>query len=272
MPAFDSLRVGKLQESLGQLQDEVRRHPADSKQRIFLFQLLSVMGQWDRAMTQLGVLAEMDDSALAMVQTYREVLQCESLRREVFEGRRTPVVIGEPEQWVALLIEALRLGGEGRAEESQAVRSRAFELALPTSGAIDGQRFEWIADSDPRLGPVLELVVNGRYSWVPFSRIRRLVLEEPSDLRDLVWLPAHVTWTNGGEAVAFVPVRYPGSEKSQDDAIALARKTEWADQGSDLYFGLGQRMFVTDAGEHPVLEVRHIDLGAEPAPAAEAQR
>jgi len=101
----------KLQESLGQLQDEVRRHPADSKQRIFLFQLLSVMGQWDRAMTQLGVLAEMDDSALAMVQTYREVLQCESLRREVFEGRRTPVVIGEPEQWVALLIEALRLGG-----------------------------------------------------------------------------------------------------------------------------------------------------------------
>jgi len=119
---------------------------------------------------------------------------------------------------------------------------------------------------------VLELVVNGRYSWVPFSRIRRLVLEEPSDLRDLVWLPAHVTWTNGGEAVAFVPVRYPGSEQSADDAIALARKTEWTDQGSDLYFGLGQRMFVTDAGEHPVLEVRHVDLGAEPAPAAEAQR
>jgi type VI secretion system protein ImpE len=220
-------------------------------------------------MTQLGVLAEMDDSALAMVQTYREVLQCESLRREVFEGRRTPVVIGEPEQWVALLIEALRLGGEGRAAESQAIRSQAFELAPATAGAVDGQRFAWIADSDPRLGPVLELVVNGRYSWVPFSRIRRLVLEEPSDLRDLVWLPAHVTWTNGGEAVAFVPVRYPGSEKSRDDAIVLARKTEWAGQGNDLYFGVGQRMLVTDAGEYPVLEVRQIELDAEPA---EAQR
>ncbi|MCU0970611.1 MAG: virulence protein SciE type [Gammaproteobacteria bacterium] len=271
MPAFDSLRVGKLQESLTQLQDEVRRHPADPKQRIFLFQLLSVMGQWDRAMTQLGVLSEMDDSALAMVQTYREVLQCESLRREVFEGRRTPVVIGEPAQWVALLIEALRLGGEGRATESQAMRSHAFELAPATSGAVDGQRFEWIADSDPRLGPVLELVVNGRYSWVPFSRIRRLALEEPSDLRDLVWLPAHVTWTNGGEAVAFVPVRYPGSEKSSDEAIALARKTEWADQGGDLYFGLGQRMLVSDAGEYPVLAIRQIELDAEPAP-AEAPR
>jgi type VI secretion system protein ImpE len=272
MSAFDSLRVGKLQESLGELQDEVRRHPADPKPRIFLFQLLSVMGQWDRAMTQLGVLAEMDDSALAMVQTYRELLQCESLRREVFAGRRTPLVVGEPEQWVALLIEALRLGGEGRVVESQAIRAQAFDLAPPTSGSLDGQQFEWIADSDPRLGPVLELVVNGRYSWAPFSRVRCLALDEPSDLRDLVWLPAHVTWTNGGETVAFVPVRYPGSEQSADDAIALARKTEWADQGSDLYFGLGQRMFVTDAGEHPVLEVRHIDLGAEPAPAAEAQR
>ncbi len=87
MPAFDSLRVGKLQESLGQLQDEVRRHPAEPKHRVFLFQLLSVMGQWDRAMTQLSVLAEMDASALAMVQAYREVLQCERLRLEVFAGQ-----------------------------------------------------------------------------------------------------------------------------------------------------------------------------------------
>jgi type VI secretion system protein ImpE len=81
-----------------------------------------------------------------------------------------------------------------------------------------------------------------------------------------------VTWTNGGEAVAFVPVRYPGSEKSQDDAIALARKTEWENQGSDLYFGLGQRMFVTDEGEYPLLEVRQIDLGAESPQVVEAQR
>jgi len=271
MPAFDSLRVGKLQESLGQLQDEVRRHPAEPKHRVFLFQLLSVMGQWDRAMTQLSVLAEMDASALAMVQAYREVLQCERLRLEVFQGRRTPVLLGEPEQWVALLIEALRLGGEGRTAESQAIRSQAFELAPATAGTIDGQRFEWIADSDPRLGPVLELVVNGRYSWAPFSRIRRLALEEPSDLRDLVWLPAQLTWTNGGETVAFMPVRYPGSEHSADEAITLARKTEWVDQGNDLYFGLGQRMLVTDAGEYPVLAVRHIDLDAEPA-SAEAQR
>lgn len=271
MPAFDSLRVGKLQESLSQLQDEVRRQPAEPKHRVFLFQLLSILGQWDRAMTQLGVLGEMDASALAMVQTYREVLQCERLRLEVFEGRRTPVVLGEPEQWVALLIEALRLGGEGRASESQAMRAQAFDLAPATSGAIDGQRFEWIADSDPRLGPVLELVVNGRYSWAPFSRVRRLALDAPSDLRDLVWLPAHVTWTNGGEAVAFVPVRYPGSEKSTDEAVTLARKTEWVDQGNDLYFGLGQRMLVTDAGEYPLLEVRQIELDGEPAP-AEAPR
>ncbi len=271
MPAVDSLRGGNLAESLRALQEQVRGDPASAKHRIFLFQLLVVMGHWDRAMTQLGVLAELDDGALAMVQTYREVLQCERLRAEVFEGRRTPVLLGEPEQWVALLIEALRLGGEGRAAQSQAVRSQAFDLAPATSGVLDGQRFEWIADSDPRLGPVLELVVNGRYGWAPFTRIRRLVLEAPSDLRDLVWLPAHVTWSNGGEAVAFVPVRYPGSEKSADDGIVLARKTEWLDQGNDLYFGLGQRMLVTDAGEYPMLEVRQVELDLDSA-AAGARR
>lgn len=270
MPAVDSLHAGDLAESLRALQEQVRGDPANAKHRIFLFQLLAVMGHWDRAMTQLGVLAEMDDGALAMVQAYREVLQCERLRAEVFEGKRTPVLFGEPEQWVALLIEALRLGGESRVAQSQAVRSQAFELAPATSGVLDGRRFEWIADSDPRLGPVLELVVNGRYGWAPFTRIRRLVLEAPSDLRDLVWLPAHVTWSNGGEAVAFVPVRYPGSENSSDDAIVLARKTEWADQGDDLYLGLGQRMLVTDAGEYPLLEVRQIEIDPESV-AAEAR-
>ena len=39
----------------------------------------------------------------------------------------------------------------------------------------------------------------GRYYWVPWQRIRTLALEQPSDLRDYVWMPAGFTWANGGE-------------------------------------------------------------------------
>jgi type VI secretion system protein ImpE len=100
-------------------------------------------------------------------------------------------------------------------EQSQALREQALEAAPASSGRIDGEPFAWIADADGRLGPMLEIILDGRYSWVPFQHLRRWFWRSRSDLRDLVWAPAHITWANGGEAVAFVPSRYPGSESSR---------------------------------------------------------
>jgi type VI secretion system protein ImpE len=273
MTAEESLREGRLQEALAQLQDEVRRQPADPKLRVFLFQLLALLGQWERARTQLDVAGEMDPATLGMVAVYRQAIEAERLRTEVFAGRRTPLVFGEPAEWMALVFEALRLAALGRDEESQQVRARAFDAAPATAGRIDGQPFDWIADADPRLGPMLEAVVNGRYYWVPFAHIRRLAIEAPADLRDLVWLPAFITWPNGGEAAAFIPTRYPGSEQSEDAQIRLARRTEWVARGADLYLGLGQRMLSTSAGDHPLLELRQIELetAQDPASASAAQ-
>ncbi len=260
MLAQQSLREGNLDEALAQLQDQVRKAPAKAEYRTFLFQLLSVMGSWERALNQLSVVADLDDGTLAMVQTYREAIRCEALREDIFAGKRSPLLFGEPPEWVALLIEALRLGAEGNLTESQALRNQAFEAAPAISGTLDGQPFEWIADADPRLGPVLEAVVNGRYYWVPMQQIRHINIEEPEDLRDLVWMPAYFTWANGGEAAGLIPTRYPGSFASQDPQIQLSRKTEWVDAGSDLYLGLGQRMLTTDCGEFPLMNIREINL------------
>jgi len=270
MLAEESLREGRLQEALAQLQEQVRKNPADPKLRVFLFQLLAILGQWERALTQLSVAGELDASTLGMVAVYRQALACERLRMDVFAGNRTPVVFGEPAEWIALVIEALRLTAIGRDAESQAVRGQAFDAAPATGGVLDGQRFQWLADADPRLGPLLELIVNGRYYWVPFARIHRLTLEPPTDLRDLVWTPVFVTWANGGEAAGLVPTRYPGSQDSEDPQIRLARRTDWQPRGEDLYLGLGQRMLATDAGEYPLLEVHSIELDVSPESAAGA--
>ena len=269
----EHLRTGNLEESLRDLQDAVRKDPSNSKYRVFLFQLLSVLGQWERALTQLQVLGEMDAGTLAMVQTYREALRCEALRAEVFDGQRSPLVFGEPEQWVALVMEALKLLSTGRAAEALPLRERAFEEAPATPGTIDGQRFEWVADADSRLGPVLEAIVNGRYYWIPFQRIREIRVEEPADLRDVAWMPAHFVWANGGDTVGLIPTRYPGSESSEDSQIRMARKTVWVEQEGGVCLGLGQRTIVTDAGEYPLMDVRviQLDTGEEGEGGAEAQ-
>jgi type VI secretion system protein ImpE len=83
------------------------------------------------------------------------------------------------------------------------------------------------------MGPVCEAMLNGKYYWIPFERLARIEIEAPTDLRDLIWAPARLTFANGGEQVAFLPARYPGSEAAQDDDIRLSRKTEFAVGSAD---------------------------------------
>lgn len=263
MSAEDLLREEKLDEALADLQNQVRSDPSNASLRVFLFQLLSVMGQWERALTQLNVAGELDAANLAMVQTYREALQCESLRSTVFAGKRSPLIFGDPEKWMALAIEALNLTACGEFGKAQAMRSEAFEMAPVTSGSIDGEAFEWIADADSRMGPMLEAVINGRYYWVPFHRIAAIKFEAPEDLRDVVWTPAWFTWANGGQTVGLIPTRYAGSESSDDTRVQMARKTDWVACDADTWLGLGQRVLATDANEYSLMDVREISLNTE---------
>ncbi len=262
MDARELIREGRVDEALEAVKNDIRANPADSRHRTFLFQLLAVNGDWDRALSQLNVAGEMDPAALAMMHTYRDALSCEALRAEVMAGTRTPLLFGEPEEWLASMVQANKLSAEGRFEAAQAMREKAFDDAPTTAGTINGEPFEWIADADSRFGPLLEMVVNGKYYWVPFHRLAVINFDEPSDLRDVVWTPAYLTLANGGETVGLVPTRYAGSERDEDSAIRLARKTEWHEHAAGEYHGAGQRILATDAGEYPILDVREIRLYA----------
>lgn len=255
-----ALKEGRLDDALQLLTQEVRSNPADVRRRIFLFQLLALRGEWERAQTQLNVVGELDPSNCLMVTAYSALLRSEASRKAVFEGRQTPVIVGEPEAWVALLLQALKLDAQGKHAEAAPLRAQALEQADTSAGTIDGNAFEWIADADPRFGPCLEIVLESGYAWVPFSRIQLLKFDEPEDLRDKIWAPAQVTWRNGGQAIGFIPARYPGSEQFGDDALTLARKTDWVAMTDDVSVARGQRMFATDVDEYPLLDARSIEF------------
>jgi type VI secretion system protein ImpE len=254
------LSAGDPAQALAALQAQVRDKPGDAKLRVFLFQLLSVLGQWERAMAQLEVCGQLDAGTLAMVQTYREAIKCEAVRGAVFAGKTTPVIFGQPAEWIALLVQALSHDAQGHPEQAQQLRAQAFEAAPTTSGTLNGEAFDWIADADSRIGPVLEVVLNGRYTWVPFEALSAVKVEEPEDLRDMVWAPAHLTFSNGGDSVALVPTCYPGTREQADGKLKLARGTEWQPLGREQYAGLGQRLLSTSAAELGLLEVRDITL------------
>ncbi len=255
-----SLHEGRLEQTLAQLQDQVRANPAEPGLRVFLFQLLCVLGQWERALTQLQVLAGLDANCMMLAHIFQPVIHCEVFRAEVFRGKRTPLVFGEPLEWIGSLIQANELAAKGQPQAALQLRDKAFEAAEATPGKVNEQAFEWIADADQRLGPMLEVILEGRYYWVPFRRIKRLYMERPSDLRDLVWMPAQFVWANGGEASGHIPSRYPATESQTDDALRLGRKTDWRELTEGYSIGLGQRILTTDSAEYPLLECRTIDL------------
>lgn len=257
-----------LEAELADLQAKIKADAANVKHRIHLFQLLCVMGRWQRALAQLQLCGQMDAKALAMAQTYREAIRAELFRAEVFAGRRQPSIMGQPPEWVGPLLEALRLEATGETEKGRALRAEALDAAEPVAFQVDGQPVEWLCDGDARLGPTLEVIANGQYYWLPLELMSGLRLEPPTDLRDLVWATGELMLPNEGRVPVLIPARYVGTdalEGAENDALKRSAATRWQDVGDDQWHGLGQRMLMSDAGEHPLLDIRAISrAGALP--------
>ncbi len=271
MKAEELLKTGDLDGALAALQEAIRADAGNARLRIFLFQLLAVRGDWQRAIQQLKVSAEMDSEAVPMAQTYREGIVCEVYREKVFSGEKDPLLFGDPQEWMALMVEALKAQAAGRAEQAADVRAKAFDAAPTTSGKINGEPFEWIADADMRLGPLLEVIINGKYYWMPFTAVTQIMFEPPADLRDAVWTPCTLTFTNGGDTVGLIPTRYAGTLEKGGPAEKLARSTEFVDLGHETFAGVGQRLLATDQGDHGLMDARLIEFDNEVTAAPEEE-
>jgi type VI secretion system protein ImpE len=259
MTAETLIHAGDPEAALKALQEQVKKTPIDAKLRIFLFQLLAVNGQWKRAQTQLDLAGQLDSEAEPMVQAYRDVINCELHREAVFQGQSKPLIFGEPEEWVALLVEAQQAFARGEMDVFSKLNAQAFEKADNRSGKINDERFTWLADADQRFGPVFEFIFNGQYYWVPMTRVQKLHTDKPTDLRDLIWLPAEVTWSNGGKLLVMLPARYPRMADVSGPGL-LSRRTDWVAHANDVVEGTGQRIFATDQQDYSLLQVRSIEF------------
>jgi type VI secretion system protein ImpE len=252
--------TASLTQQLQELQSQIKRDASSAKLRIHLFQLLCVMGRWQRALEQLQLCAQLDAKALPMAQMYREAIRCELFRVDVFSGKRTPQVMGAPPSWVGFLIEALRHDASNPMQAAE-LRAKALDAAQASACSINGVPCEWLADGDARLGPVCEVFANGQYYWLPFESCSSLFFEAPADLRDLVWTPAELVLPNEGRVPALVPTRYVETatcEHERADAFKRSRATEWIERTPDSWFGLGQRVWMSNAGEHAILDTREL--------------
>lgn len=217
--------AGKLNEAIEALGAELRGNPADVQVRTFLFELLCFAGNWDRADKQLDILAGDDKDKRMGALLYRAAIQAERMRQEMFQ---------------------------------KSLPENGDHAAAP-GGSLNGQAFGSLEDSDPRIGPRLEVLAGGNYMWIPMAHISKIEMQPPKRLRDLLWAPATVETgpAFGGSALGEVllPVLSPGSCSHSDDAVRLGRVTIW-----DGEIPFGQKMLLVDGEEIPLLELRKLEI------------
>lgn len=257
-------KTHSIDEVLEEIKQAVRKKPDNADLRAQLFQVLALKGDWQRAVDQLKISAEMNEQAQPVAMIYINAINAESERNEVLAGRAMPAVFGTPPDWLALLTQALK---ESTAKQAAALRQQALEMAPSVGGVLktytDNEQeleFEWLCDGDGRLGPVLEFMSNGRYGWIPFEDIHSVRFIEAQGLSDLLWVQAEVHLNDGRSHVGLVPARYPAvvDYASQHDALNLGHRTEWLELSENIYQGLGQKTLMSDTADYGLLEIAEI--------------
>lgn len=267
---------------LEEVQAQIRRRPADADLRAQLFQLLVVQGDWARAAEQLSVCGALSAQARPTVALYASAIAAEREREAVLAGDGEPFMLSEPDAWMQALLSALHRDGQGPKDEVAEQRSRALQDADARGGTVQGVMqgvgrggvqgvgqdtplpFQWMCDGDSRLGPVFEFLGAGRYVWLPFTALKCLRLLAPEGLCDLVWSRAEIELVGGRTLQGLVPARYPPAPGArmidQPDPVKLGRVTEWRPLYADTYAGVGQKMWLTDAGEFALLDLRSVEF------------
>ena len=82
---------------------------------------------------------------LLMAKLCRPALLCERLRAEVFAGKRSPLIFGEPEAWVGWMVQANQLDAQGDFAPAADLRQRALESAPAVAGAARPVMFALVA-------------------------------------------------------------------------------------------------------------------------------
>lgn len=228
MTAIQLYREGKLREAIKALGEELRANPLDSRRRTFLFELLLFAGEFDRAEKQLDLLGDAGAGAVAGALLYRSALHAERTRAAMFANHETPPV-----------------------HESEAF-----------NGSWSKGAFQDLRDPDPRIGQNLEVFIAGSYTWIPIHHLRRIEIEAPVNLRDLIWARARVETSKEfrlqelGEVL--IPALCPLSFRHPDESVALGRESAWESDDTYGEIPYGAKMMLVDGAEVPLLELRSV--------------
>jgi type VI secretion system protein ImpE len=260
MNASELYKAGQLQEAIDAQIKEVKAQPANHDKRVFLFELLAFAGELEKAKRQIEAINYGEMERDTAVMSYRRLLDAEEARRRLFSEGLSPKFLADPPEHVRLRLDAVNRLRENRPGEASELLARATEATPPLPGQLNGRAFASLRDCDDLFGPVLEVMAQGTYYWVPLDQVDSVEANGPRFPRDLLWLPVRLSIREGQDGDAFLPVLYPRSHEHADNQVRLGRMTDWISSEGGPVLGVGLRTFLVDDDAIGILEWRQLEM------------
>lgn len=254
------LSSGRLDEALSALLGELHRRPDRADDWVLVAALECVLGDWESASRHFemaGLVSREWKQASAL---YQKLIATEADRENVFAGRQKPLLLGEPPEWVGWLAQSLVLDGQGDVKAALQLRSEASSIFPRITGTVNETALSGLRDADPRLGPMLEVCIEGGYYWLPYVHLERFTTSAPTSLIHLVWMPVQLCLLNGVDVAGHLPVRYVHSEKRGDSPTRLARVTDWVGTSGSGEYPVGQHLLQAGGMDFGLLECRNVQF------------
>lgn len=258
MTAKELIKAGRLSEARRLLIEEVKARPADTGARTLLFQVLALGGEWDKAARHLDMISTQDPDRVIGVHTYLDIVKAEQERIEVIEGRQQPSVMPEAPPYFSAYLSYLDAIRKGAFVEARKLIAQIDEARPAAAGTIGGRRFTGFSDTDARLYAFIEAFVHDRYVWIPPEALREIIIHEPKDFLDLIWVSASITTWEGLSMNCCMPVIYPETFLAQDEQAKMGRLTDWTPLGGGLSKGVGQHVYAVGGEDTAILDIRSI--------------
>jgi type VI secretion system protein ImpE len=258
MDAKELIRANRLSDARSRLVEDVKASPADAKSRTLLFQVLSFLGEWDKADRHLDILSMGNSLAKTGVQVCKGLISAEREREKVYRGHGRPDFLTIAPPYLEQLFDAREKLDAGCPDTASKLFEKTSSLIPEVSGAVDGKDFTGFRNADTFLSSFLEVFIHDRYLWIPFASLRELTIQEPKTLLDLLWIQASLTTWEGLTTGCYLPVTYPCSHTHENELVCLGKMTVWQDLGGGLCKGGGQHVFSIGNEEKGILEIRDV--------------
>ena len=241
----DLLDDDDLTGALTRVQAHLAVEPDDAGSRFLLFELLTLVEDFDGAARALSALPDRFNTVKPEL---GGLLSAEKRRRDcLLRGLAAPGFLAPPPPHIRPHFDALRMLITGQLDDRQ--RSMMQLAVPPLPGLIDGEPFRGLRDCDDLLAPILEFVVPGAYGWLPLTQLRTVSLMPPRGYTDVIWIPAQITFRDmDGTHFVRIPSLYIGTG-SRSDRERLGRETRWERPLEGISRAFGQRDLIVESDD-----------------------